>query len=115
MHFAHSWAGEAREAPVVHRAFGRSHIIGLIMVYKACQAGTGSEASLAGGTPVHAVLSKTELRDSVAQESFIAHANFATISRNYWEGRDSIVIRHKLNTMNQQIPMSREVLWQCFI
>lgn len=64
------------------------------MVYKACQAGTGSEASLAGGTPVHAVLSKTELRDSVAQESFIAHANFATISRNYWVGRDSIVIRH---------------------
>lgn len=48
-------------------------------------------------------------------------ANFATISRNYWEGRDNVVIRHipkmywqllpKLNSMNQQILMSREDLW----
>lgn len=69
--------------------------------------------------------SPKQSRDIAAQELFIACARFATKSRNYWKGRDSVVIRHipkmyrhllhKLNTMSQQIPMSREVLWQCFI
>lgn len=86
----HSLAGEAQAAPVVHRAFGRFRLTGLIMVCISkglFQPGTGTEANLAGRTSVHAEVCRTEPGDTAAQESFIAQANFATMSRNYWEGQ----------------------------
>lgn len=55
---------------------------------------TGTEASLPGTTSVHAVLSKTDRIDAASQELFLAHANFPTVSRNYWERRESGVIWH---------------------
>lgn len=56
--------------------------------------GAGTEASLPGTTSVHAVLSETERIDTAPQELFLFHADFPSISRNYWEWRKSAVIWH---------------------
>lgn len=70
---------------------------------KACsQPGTGTEANLAGRISVHAELCKTEPGDPAAQESFIAHANFTTISRNYWEGGTVLLWRYNYSNCKEK-------------